>query len=738
MFSLFRKTSLEPVRDYYFRLGLVIESASPRVAEPILAKTPRVFPNVSFDLLTDVPGPRLYFRNVFGVTRRMEVLRLLLRIRKRYDLVVVCATGERRLRFARLLAFLLMRPRAAFVFNEFAEGFWLNRKHWLHLRRHLAMRRAGLNVPLVLRLKLKKIIGACGLMVIVPLIVLLAAVKFVIRNVARGLHFLGRKVRPSESSAGQARQESAYQSIENQLGEVSYRQDASFGEPEKAMEDVRERIEARREVFERFRNEGRLQQPFLEIGAGVSQTVLLLRNEFGMDGAATDISLHALEAAQEIASRLGYKDVPLRICCDVRWLPFQDGAFPLAFCFQTLHHFADPDPILREVKRVIAPGGYFYLSEEPIRRWLCLNLYRCERLEDLAGLDKWLYDTGLLRYIAEAYLGSKPEATWGIMENQSISLRHWDRCLSVFDEVDLDTSKLFTKDATIFREGLVKLGVPSKKAERLAAGLFGAELSGLCRVRKEAVSSQPKGQDLRQLCRCPECHAALRWKNSSSPAFECPACGPFPQENGVHLLFRRAQLETLYRSPADTSAAPMGDSLKVRARKGRSPHSLVEGARITSVCLLNVEGNEVLRVCSGEETVVRVWIECSRQLANPVIRLRIHRFVGIDSAIIYDTNTIWRHQRTGEFSPGEVIEARFSQKMNLGPGSYAITVAIASHDASEFYDWQESILSFRVEKSSEMQGIVNLHSKIEVGKRPIPGKHEPCSDRNSDIDSCKS
>jgi ubiquinone/menaquinone biosynthesis C-methylase UbiE len=587
------------------------------------------------------------------------------------------------------------------------------------------MRYAGPNAPFLFRLRWQDIVGACGVLILVPLIAVLAAVKFVIGNVARGLQFLGKKVRPSEPPASRDLVDGGHQSTENQLGEISYRRGASFGEPEKAMEDVRERIAARRGVFEHFRNVGLLQGPFLEIGAGVSQTALLLRNEFGLNGVATDISFHALDAAEEVASRLGYTDLPLRICCDARWLPFQDKAFQLAYCFQTLHHFADPGPILREVQRVLLPGGYFYLSEEPIRRWLCLNLYRCERLEDLKGFDKWLYETGLLRYVAEAYVGSKPESTWGIMENQSISLAYWDRCLSGFKEADLDASKLFTKDAIGFRSLLLRLGFPAKKAERVAAFLFGAELSGLCRLDTSGAP-QPKVEDQRQLCRCPDCHRPLRYqegKNGSAARFECPQCGPFPQENGVHLLFRRSQLDTLYRAPTETPAAP--SDLKTRARKGRNPHPLVEGARITGVRLLNAQGHEKLRVRSGEETVIQVSIECSRPLADPVIGLRIHGSVGGCPAVIYDTNTIWRNQKTGEFSPGEVFEARFCQKMSLGPGPYSITVAIASYDAREFYDWQEEILGFEVETSTGMQGIVNLHSAIEVAKQPLPGGRAP-------------
>jgi ubiquinone/menaquinone biosynthesis C-methylase UbiE len=702
------------------------------VAELIFARLPQVFPGVTFDLLTADRAPRLSFRNVFNASGWLAVLRLLLRLCSRYDLVVVCGAGEKRFRFARVVAFLLMRPQAPmFVFSEFAEGFWLDRAHWSDIRSHLQMRHGGSKAPLLFRLRWKNLIGALGLLVILPLIALRALVLFVMDIVSRLNQSLGRK-RATEAPL-QPAAVLGYQSIENQRGEISYRQGASFGEPEKAMEDVRERIEARRGVFERLRTEGRLDGPFLEIGAGVSQTALMLRNEFGVNGAATDTSLHALQAADEIASRIGYPHLPLRICCDARWLPFQDQVFPLAYCFQTLHHFADPAPILAEVRRVLAPGGHFFLSEEPIRRALCLNLYRCERLEDLNGFDKWLFDIGLLRYIAEAYVGSKPESMWGIMENQGISVRQWDRALSVFDEVDLDASNLFAEDARVLREWLVQLGLPRKKVERLTAGLFGAELSGICRVLNSAPDKLPQSPpgDLRELCRCPECHRPLRFTSGSShaeshvaaTAFECPNCGPFPQEQGVHLLFRQAQLEALYRPPADAAVFPQAPSPgtrspEARARKGRSPHPLVEGAEIARVRLLNARGDEVSRVASGEETVVAAWIECSRPLAHPIVGLRISRTVAGKPTVIYDTNTMWQHLSTGEFSPGDVIEARFCQRMNLGPGSYSVTVAIASHDTREFYDWQEDILSFRVADATGMQGIVNLRSEIVVARKP--------------------
>jgi len=717
-----RDKSPDSAKSYSYRLGLVIESALPSSAEPILDKIARVFPGVTFDLMTASSARHPGFRNIFRVTGRVEMLRVLLRLRKRYDLLVVFAAGDGHMRVARAIAVLLFWHRTRiFVFNEFAEGFWLDREHRSNLREHLAMRHAGRTAKLRYLSQWEILVGICVGIILVPLVVVVNVIKSLLRSVIGALLRLWKKIWPGDGRAAQDVITGDHQSMENQLGEISYREGASFGEPDKVMEDVHERNAARRSAFEQLRESESLQGPFLEIGAGVGGTSLLLANEFGLDGVATDISLHSLDATGEVASRSGYTELPLRICCDARWLPFQDGAFGLTFCFQTLHHFADPGPILEEVRRVLSPGGCFYLAEEPVRRWLCLNLYRCDRPENLKGINKWLYETGLLRYVAEAYVGSKEESVWGIMENQTISLGYWRRCLSGFGEVNLDTSRLFTRDAIVFRDLLRFLRVPAKKADYAAAFLFGSELSGLCRLDSSG-EPPPMVQDLRKICRCPECQTPLTWEEGSSAHFECEQCGPFPEKNGVHLLFRRAQLDSLYRAPSHSRDAPSDSSSPADDSTDRN--QLVQGARIVDIRLLDDRGVQISRVRSGEATVIQVSIECSRALVNPAIGIQVRRDEKGKPSVLYDTNTIWRDQKTGEFSPGEVIEARFCQRMLLGPGSYTITAAIASHDAGELYDWRDDILKFEVEPSARMQGSVNLDSEIEIGKRSTSGQTE--------------
>lgn len=47
---------------------------------------------------------------------------------------------------------------------------------------------------------------------------------------------------------------------------------------------------------------------------------------------------------------------------DLREIPFSDNLFDAAVCIQTLEHVNDPFQVIREIGRVLKPGGRFYLA----------------------------------------------------------------------------------------------------------------------------------------------------------------------------------------------------------------------------------------------------------------------------------------------------------------------------------------------------------------------------------------
>lgn len=99
----------------------------------------------------------------------------------------------------------------------------------------------------------------------------------------------------------------------------------------------------------------------LDCGAG---TGLLWHNTVAprsIDLTITDLSAGMVEAATASAARSGFERVASRTA-DIQDLPFDDASFDLVFANHMLYHVPDVPKALREVARVLAPGGTFMAS----------------------------------------------------------------------------------------------------------------------------------------------------------------------------------------------------------------------------------------------------------------------------------------------------------------------------------------------------------------------------------------
>jgi ubiquinone/menaquinone biosynthesis C-methylase UbiE len=104
----------------------------------------------------------------------------------------------------------------------------------------------------------------------------------------------------------------------------------------------------------------------LEIGAGTGFFALNLRQAGALDHVTvTDLSPGMVEAAKENARRLGF-EVDGEVA-DAEHLPFPDSSFDLVVGHAVLHHLPDVEASLREVLRVLRPGGRFVLAGDPTR-----------------------------------------------------------------------------------------------------------------------------------------------------------------------------------------------------------------------------------------------------------------------------------------------------------------------------------------------------------------------------------
>ncbi len=102
----------------------------------------------------------------------------------------------------------------------------------------------------------------------------------------------------------------------------------------------------------------------LEIGCGTGYAMLNLGLAGVLDEAwGCDISRGMLEVCRDNAEKLGIR-VHLEQA-DAERLPYEDESFDLVIGHAVLHHLPDLDASLREIRRVLRPGGRCVVAGEP-------------------------------------------------------------------------------------------------------------------------------------------------------------------------------------------------------------------------------------------------------------------------------------------------------------------------------------------------------------------------------------
>jgi SAM-dependent methyltransferase len=133
----------------------------------------------------------------------------------------------------------------------------------------------------------------------------------------------------------------------------------------------------------------------LELGCGTGFFILNLMQAGVIEkGFVTDISPKMVEVATRNAANLGL-DVNGRPA-DAERIPYPDGSFDLVVGHAVLHHIPDVAVAMREVLRVLKPGGRFVFAGDPTRvgDWYARRLGRltwwaATNLTRLPGLTGW-------------------------------------------------------------------------------------------------------------------------------------------------------------------------------------------------------------------------------------------------------------------------------------------------------------------------------------------------------------
>ena len=102
----------------------------------------------------------------------------------------------------------------------------------------------------------------------------------------------------------------------------------------------------------------------LDVGCGVGAITAYLGDRLRVgEVCGVDIAGERVEAAR----RAGVEAYPCEL--NEEALPFPDGHFDAVFCGEVIEHLVDPDHMLDEIGRVLAPGGVCVLTTPNLASW---------------------------------------------------------------------------------------------------------------------------------------------------------------------------------------------------------------------------------------------------------------------------------------------------------------------------------------------------------------------------------
>lgn len=115
----------------------------------------------------------------------------------------------------------------------------------------------------------------------------------------------------------------------------------------------------------------------LDVGSGAGQILGHLLRE-----AAPSAKLVAYDLSQQMLRRARQRlrsDRPAYLAGDLAELPFADGTFDCITCGWVIEHLPDPRPGLREMARVLQPGGSLLLlaTEDTLAGMLTSHTWKC-------------------------------------------------------------------------------------------------------------------------------------------------------------------------------------------------------------------------------------------------------------------------------------------------------------------------------------------------------------------------
>ena len=102
--------------------------------------------------------------------------------------------------------------------------------------------------------------------------------------------------------------------------------------------------------------------PLVDVGVGGSGYTVIEAARGGRPAIGCDLSLEGLLIAREFARVEGVDELTLWVCCSAEKLPLASGSTGSALAIAVIEHVPDDQAALRELARVLEPGGRAWVT----------------------------------------------------------------------------------------------------------------------------------------------------------------------------------------------------------------------------------------------------------------------------------------------------------------------------------------------------------------------------------------
>jgi SAM-dependent methyltransferase len=122
--------------------------------------------------------------------------------------------------------------------------------------------------------------------------------------------------------------------------------------------------------------------PLVDVGVGGSGYTVIEAARAGRPAIGCDLSIAGLLAARGFAEAEGVAERTLWVCCSAEQLPLASASFGSALAIAVLEHVPDDRAALRELARVLRPGGRAWVTVPHALRHISPVFRRANRLHD--------------------------------------------------------------------------------------------------------------------------------------------------------------------------------------------------------------------------------------------------------------------------------------------------------------------------------------------------------------------